>query len=316
MIKIKRVILVLCISLVCIAFLSGCIESGQDSTQSTPEDYPLTIVDSLGRNVTIFKQPERIVSLAPSNTEILFAIGLSERVVGVTDYCNYPLAAQEKDKVGGFSTVNIEKVVALEPDLILAAGMHESIVGDLERLGLIVVVLDPKNVDDILENIILVGKITGQVGVAEELTASMGHRINAITDKMENAQRLNVFYVTWYDPLKTAGPGTITHELIQLAGGSNIAGDAKTEYPVYSLEMLIERNPDIIIVSSRHGAGGPTVENMRVLLQDTNISAARSDRIHGIDTDLVARAGPRIVDGLEEMARYIHPELFEGGGYQ
>jgi len=296
--------------------LSGCVESGRDFTQPTPEEYPLTIVDNLGRNVTIFKQPQRIVSLAPSNTEILFALGLGNKVVGVTEYCNYPLAAQEKDKVGGFSTVSIEKVVALEPDLILAAGMHESIVGDLEGLGLTVVVLDPKNVDDILENIILVGKITGQVGVAEEVTANMEHRINAITEKMENAQRLNVFYVTWHDPLKTAGPGTLIHELIQLAGGSNVAGDAKAEYPVYSLEMLIERNPDVIIISSRHGAGGPTVENMRVLLQDTNISAVRSDRIYGMDTDLVARAGPRIVDGLEEMAGYIHPELFEGGGHQ
>ncbi len=305
----KKIGIILVIVLLLTA-LSGCVESGQDSTQPTPEEYPLTIVDSLGRNVTIFKQPERVVSLAPSNTEILFALDLGDKVVGVTEYCNYPLVAQEKEKVGGFSTVSIERVVALEPDLILAAGIHESIVGDLEGLGLTVVVLDSKNVDDILENIILVGKITGQVGVAEELTASMEHRINAITDKTKDAQKRKVFYVTWHDPLKTAGPGTITHELIQLAGGSNIADDAKTKYPVYSLEMLIERNPDIIIVSSGHGAGGPTVENIGTLLQDRGISAVRNRRIYEIDADLVVRDGPRVVDGLEEMAKCIHPELF------
>jgi len=290
--------------------LSGCVESGRDSTQPTAEEYPLTIVDSLGRNVTIFKQPERVVSLAPSNTEILFALGLGDKVVGVTEYCNYPLAAQEKEKVGGFSTVSVERVVALEPDLILAAGIHESIVGDLERLGLTVVVLDSKNVDDILENIILVGKITRQVGVAEELTASMEHRINAITSKVENAEGTEVFYVTWHDPLRTVGPGTNIHELIQLAGGSNIAGDARVDYPIYSLETLIERDPDVIIISSKHGAGGPTVENIGTLLQDRGISAVRNRRIYEIDADLVVRDGPRVVDGLEEMAKCIHPELF------
>jgi len=290
--------------------LSGCVESGQDSTQPTAEEYPLTIADNLGRNVTIFKQPERVVSLAPSNTEILFALGLGDKVVGVTEYCNYPLAAQEKEKVGGFSTVSIERVVALEPDLILAVGIHESIVGDLERLGLTVVVLDSKNVDDILENIILVGKVTGQVGVAEELTASMEHRINAITSKVENAEGTEVFYVTWHDPLRTVGPGTNIHELIQLAGGSNIAGDARVDYPIYSLETLIERDPDVIIISSKHGAGGPTVENIGTLLQDRGISAVRNRRIYEIDADLVVRDGPRVVDGMEEMAKCIHPELF------
>ncbi|UZE92383.1 MAG: cobalamin-binding protein [Methanosarcinales archaeon] len=290
--------------------LSGCVESGRDSTQLTAEEYPLTIADNLGRNVTIFKQPERVVSLAPSNTEILFALGLGDKVLGVTEYCNYPLAAQEKEKVGGFSTVSIERVVALEPDLILAAGIHESIVGDLERLDLTVVVLDSKNVDDILENIILVGKITGQVGVAEELTASMEHRINAITSKVENAKRTEVFYVTWHDPLRTVGPGTNIHELIRLAGGSNIAGDARVDYPIYSLETLIERDPDVIIISSKHGAGGPTVENIGTLLQDRGISAVRNCRIYEIDADLVVRDGPRVVDGLEEMAKCIHPELF------
>jgi len=303
---------ILAISAIVLLFtsLSGCIEPGQDSTQPTSEGYPLTIVDDMGRNVTIFKQPERIVSLAPSNTEMLFALGLGDRVVGVTDYCDYPPEAEEKDKVGGFSTVNIEKVVALEPDLILATGRHESIAGNLEGVGLTVVVLDPKNVDDILDDIVLVGRITGQAGVAEELRVDMERRINAITSKVENAERRGVFYVTWHDPLRSVGPGTNIHELIRLAGGSNIAGDAKVDYPIYSMEILIERDPDIIIISSKHGIAGPTAENVGALLQNVNISAVRNHRIYEINADLVVRDGPRIVDGLEEMAKYIHPELF------
>lgn len=294
--KIGTILIVLLLS----TALSGCIEL------PPREEHPLTITDYLGREVAIPKELNRIVSLAPSHTETLFALGLGDKVIGVTEYCNYPLEAQEKDKIGGFATVSIEKVVNLTPDLILATGIHEPIIGDLERLNLTVVVLDPKNVDDVLGNIRLVGKITGQVETAGELTTNMEHRIKVITDKTGDAQRLKVFYVTWHDPLISAAPGTLAHDLIQLAGGVNIAEDAKTKYPVYSLEILIERNPDVIMVSTKHGAEGPTVESIRVLLQHTNISAVRNDRIYGIDTDLVARAGPRIVDGLEEMARFIH----------
>ena len=284
--------------------LSGCI-----GTPTTERASKSSVVDSLGRNVSIPKKVDRIVSLAPSNTEILFALGLGDKVVGVTDYCDHPPEARKKDRVGGFSTVNIEKVVSLAPDLILATGgVQEPIVRALESLDLTVVALDAKSISDVIDNIKLVGDITGREMEAEELAGSMESTIETVVGRTRDEQKQRVFYVTWHDPLMSAAHGTLAHELIQLAGGINIAADAKTKYPVYSLEMLVERNPEIIIVSSKHGVGGPTVESIRALLRDTNISAVRSDRIHGIDTDLVARAGPRIVDGLEEMARFIHPE--------
>lgn len=293
------------IALLFLTALSGCIE-----LPLRIEERPLAITDDLGREVDIPEELNRIVSLAPSNTEILFALGLGDGVIGVTEFCNYPLEAQEKDKIGGFATVNIEKVVALAPDLVLATSIHEPIIEDLERLNLTVVVLDPKNVDDILGDIRLIGRITGQVGAAEELATNMEHRINAITDRtrdLPDAQNPKVFYIVWNDPLMTAGPGTFTNDLIHLAGGINIAGDAETRFPVYSLEMLIERNPDVIIFSTHAGITAEQLKTDEVL---QGISAIETGRIFSIDSDIVSRPGPRIVDGLEEMAKYVHPELF------
>ena len=284
------------IALLLLTALSGCIEL------PLGEEHPLTITDDLGREVAV---PE-VISLAPSNTEKLFAVGAGDRVVGVTDFCDYPREAQEKDKIGGFATVNIEKVVALAPDLILATGIHEPIIEDLERLNLTVVVLDPKNVDDILGNIRLTGRITGQVETAEELATNMEHRINAITDRtkeLPDAQKPKVFYIVWNDPLMTAGPGTFTNDLIHLVGEINIAGDAETRYPVYSLEMLVKQNPDVIIFSTHAGV---TAEQLKTDDVWQGISAIETGRIFSIDADIISRPGPRIVDGLEEMAKYIH----------
>lgn len=301
------------ILLLTVSILVGTILSGLNNV-SLAQEFPLTIADGLGKEVTIDKQPETIVSLTSSNTEILFALGLGDKIIAVSKYCNYPPEAQNKIKIGGFSTVNIEKVVDLKPDLVLGTCyVQEAIVKELERLGLTVIALDAKNIEDVLENIRLVGKATGQLETAIELVANLEQRIKAVTDKtkdLPDSQRPRVFHEVQYDPLMTAGPGTFIHHLIHLAGGVNIASDSTTKYPVYNLEILIERNPEVIILSMGHGSIAASIEGVKERERWKIIDAVKNNRVYDINADIIARAGPRIADALEEMAGYIHPELF------
>ncbi|MDD2777487.1 MAG: ABC transporter substrate-binding protein [Methanocellales archaeon] len=296
-----------------IAFIiasNGCITL----TPSVGES-PLIITDDLGREVTIPKELNRIVSLSPSNTEILFSLGLGDKVVGVTSYCNYPPEAQERLEIGGFVTVNIEKVVALRPDLVLAdSRLQKAVVEELEKLDLSVVALRSDDMDEILEDIELIGKITGREGASQELTANMRKRIKAITDNTKDLnedQLPHVLFIHQLDPLSVSGPGSLAHILIQLAGGLNIAADVEAKSVVYNLELLIERDPDVIIFNKNMGTIEITVNDLKGQPGWNVISAVKNDRVYGIDGDVVSRKGPRIVDGLEEMARCIHPELFE-----
>ena len=271
------------------------------------------VVDDLGRSVNIEEIPQRIISLSPSNTEILFALGLGEKVVGVTEYCNYPPEALDKEKIGGFSTPDIEKVVALQPDLIFADDRHkEETIPTLEERGLTVFALVPENLDGILENIQLVGEITGKEEEASELVIQMEDRIKAITDKTENLQeRPRVFYITWHDPLWTIGPGTSIHELVEKAGGVNIFQQDITGHKTVDIELVIARNPEVIIACSGHGeAKDKPFEWAKSEPRLQATEARRNNRIHQIDADLVSRSGPRIVDGLEWLAYFIHPEIF------
>ena len=278
-------------------------------------EFPLAVTDDLGRNVTISSEPQSMISLAPSNTEILFALELGDRVMAVSEYCNYPLEAQNKIKIGGFSTVNIEKVVSLKPDLVLATGgVQEAVVEELGRLGLTVIALNAKSIEEVFENIRLVGKAAGELEAARELTTKLEQRTKAVTDKAKDlpeGQRPRVFYEIQYEPLMTAGPGTFIDNLIHLAGGVNIASDAAAKYPVYNLEMLIERNPEVIIISFWHGSIAASVEAVKSRKRWQIIDAVKNNRVYGINADLVSRPGPRIVDGIEEMARFIHPDLFK-----
>jgi iron complex transport system substrate-binding protein len=279
-----------------------------------PQSPPGNIVDGLGRQVTINAVPQRIVSLAPSNTEILFALGLGDKVVGVTEYCNYPEAAKTKPKVGGFSTVDIEKVVSLRPDLVLATQIHsKTIIPALEKLGLTVVALTPSSLTGVLDSITLVGKITGQDKQASELIKDLSTRIKAIADetqKLSTAQRPRVFYVTWHDPLWTAGTGTLSNDVISQAGGQNIASDISGDKTI-DLETVINRDPEVIIVSVGMGTGKDLPwQYIKSESRLKNTQALLTDRVYKIDGDLIHRPGPRIVEALEQMAQFIHPELF------
>jgi iron complex transport system substrate-binding protein len=282
------------------------------AAEKQPPAYPRIIVDDLGRNVTIPEKPARIISLYPSFTETLFALGAGEKVVGVTKYCDYPPEASQKEQVGGVTTVDLEKVVTLNPDLVLVdARLQQELVNGLENFGLTVVALYPKNLEEIIENVRLIGRVTGHEQEAQKLTADIEKRVKFITDRtkgLADSERPKVFYLVWYDPLKTMGPGSLVDELLQLAGGHNIAADAKEEVAAYSFEMVVQHNPQVIIL-----AGGSmtsiTVENLKALEQWQVIDAVKRDRVYMIDAALIAGARPRIVDGLEMMTKCLHPEL-------
>jgi len=263
---------------------------------------------------------ERIVSLAPSNTEILFALGLGDKVVGVTSYCNYPSDTIKKAKIGGYSTVDIEKVVSLKPDLVLAAyGNGEETSERLKKLGLNVVVVSSKpekSIEDTLDEIRYVGKITGRDKDAESLCEEMKKRIKEITDKTENVDKVRVAHICWHEPLYVAGSETLQSDLIEKAGGENVFSDVEGWHTV-GIEELIVKNPDVIIVSSGTGMGGEKNVTYDYILKEKrlkDINAVRNDRVYLIDADTVSRSGPRIVDALEEVARILHPELF--GSYK
>ncbi|MFH1646720.1 MAG: helical backbone metal receptor [Chloroflexota bacterium] len=216
--------------------------------------------------------------------------------------------------MGGFSTPNIEEIVARNPDLILATSRHEDkVIPQLEDKGLTVLALDPRTVDEVLEAIELVGKVTGETENADTLTAGMRERIKAVTDKtagLTPEQRVKTFYILWHDPLMTVGSGTLQNELINKAGGVNLAADIK-DYADISLETVVAGNPGVIIAAVGHGSGaeGPFVyARDEDRLRDTD--ARLNDRVYFIDGNLTSRPGPRIVDGLEQLARIIHPEIF------
>ena len=278
-----------------------------NSTEQIPPQY---VFDDLGRLVTINGTPQRIVSLAPSNTEILFVLGLGDKVVGVTDYCDYPPEALNKTKVGGYATPDVEKIVALNPDLVLVAyDTPMDVIIGMAGLGLTVFGIKTTDLEDLLNDIRRIGEITDKEVEAQALTSDMESRIQAVTSQTEELeQRPRVFYIVWNDPLWTAGSGTFIDELIEKAGGVNVA-ENMTGYGTISIEEVIARNPEIIIASELSYDWALNATE----LASTN--ASQSGRIYTCDDDLVQRPGPRLVEGLDWFAHFIHPEIFgEPGG--
>ena len=290
---------------------AACRPSEPDEEKSTT----IQVTDMIGRSVTLDSIPEKIVSLAPSNTEILFSLGLDDKIVGVSDYCDYPAAAKEKPKVGGFSTADVEKIVATEPDVIFVSNIHvNEILPALEQLGQTVVVIDPRNLDQVLDSFTLIGKITGTSTKAAQIVTSLSERIEKITDKtdeLSSDDRPRVFYVMWHEPLMTVGGDTRIHELIEKAGGTNIFADTEG-YPTIELETLVEANPQVIIAGTGMGEGADapfTFANTESRLAESE--ARKNDMIFEVNTDLVGRPTERMIDGFEQMAKMIHPELFD-----
>lgn len=268
--------------------------------------FPLTIKDGAGRDVTISKPPQRIISLSSSNTEILFALGLESRVVGVDQYSNYPPSAKSKPAVGGFADPDLEKIVALEPDLVLGTSIHvKSILPELERRGLTTVIIDPKNVSGVLDSVRLVAKITGQQKEASAVISGMQAKIDSVQSAVKGAKPVRVFFEISPD-LYTAGPGTFVNDVLQMAGGANIAAGAGTDWPQLSQESLILADPDVILLADQPADVTPEMVAARPGWSE--VSAVKNKRILVINDDLTSRPGPRVVDGLEFVAKALHPD--------
>jgi iron complex transport system substrate-binding protein len=269
------------------------------------------VEDALGRKVVIPDVPTRIVSLAPNTTEILYALSLGDRIVGVTRFSDYPKEAKQKPKVGTYVNFNIEKIVALKPDLIIATygGNPKATILRLEELGFAVYVTRATNIQEILAMIENIGMLTDTRERAAIVVNSLRKRIKAVTGRVQNAPRPLVFLQINAKPLMTVGAGSFHSQVIELVGGRNLAADSRVRYPQYSLEDVVKRAPDFILLSTMDRSG--LFEQQKAQwMRWQNIPAVKNDRICFIDSDLIDRASPRIVDGLEEMARLIHPELF------
>lgn len=259
---------------------------------------------------------QRIISFAPSNTEILFALGASAQMVGRDDPSDYPAEAKNVASIGSlYGAMNTEAIVALQPDLILAAEINNpEQVQALEDLGLTVYLLaNPQDFDGLYENLSIVGRLTGREAEAQALAEALKARVEAVLAKTEAVTaRPKVFYeLDATDPTKpyTIGDGTFMNVLIQLAGGENIAAGLNNPYPQISSEALVKENPDIILLGD--AAYGVTLEVVQQRAGWDVIAAVKNANVVAFDDNLASRPGPRLVDGLETLAKLLHPELFK-----
>jgi iron complex transport system substrate-binding protein len=301
--KLKRFYL-LALSILLIAATIACT-----GTTSVPS----TITDDWGREVQLTSMPQRIVSHVPSITETLYALDLGDKIVGVSDYCDYPEEAKTKPKVGGYFTPNIEVIVSMNPDLVLTDGYVDEI-ASLESLGVTFAVIQPNNINDILKDIELLGNLTGEQKKASALITDMQSRVDKVVTAVSGTSHPRVFYVfEATDTTKpwTAGPGSFADELIRIAGGENVVAQAQGAWIQLNIEELVRSDPEIIIVDSMMGTAVISTDEIKELPGWKDTTAVKNNNIFTVDGDLVNRSGPRIVEGLEQIARIIHPELFQ-----
>ncbi|TFZ40374.1 cobalamin-binding protein [Soehngenia longivitae] len=304
----KRSLYLLLALLIILGSISGCSSStspAEDNPQQVAETIEIT--DDFGKVITLEKPAEKIVSLAPSQTEILFAIGAGEKVVGVTTADDYPEEVKEIEKVGGFDGWNLEMIIALEPDLVINYGQgSEEDNKRFEEAGIVVASFLPETIDDVMDTIEKIGVLTGNSDKAKEVVEDMKSERDEIISKVKDLETKRVFYEVYNDPLMTAGPGSFIDELINLAGGENIAKDADSPYPQYDVEKLIEKNPEVYLIPDDSTT---TLETLKERPGFENIDAIKNSQVYFLDADIVSRAGPRIIQGLEEIAKAIHPEI-------
>ena len=302
----KRLCMLLCLLAI---MISAC-------APTPPTPAAVTYTDGLNRSVTLAGTAQRIVSLTPSNTEMLFAVGAGAQVVGRDEFSDYPAEAISLPSVGGsMGDYNMEAVAALKPDLVLAGALNTpEQIKALEDLGISVYVLaNPVDLEAMFTDLETIGQITGKSQQAEALTASLRARVSAVQEKIAPLSYMPaVFYeLDGSDPAKpwTPGPNTFVDMLMRMAGGYNIGGVLTSDWAQISQEELIKQNPAIILLGD--SAYGVTAEQVAQRPGWDAIQAVKDGRVLPFDDDLVSRPGPRMVDGLEAMAKLIHPEVFK-----
>ena len=281
--------------------------------------FPVTLTDDAGRSITIEADPERIVSLAPSNTEIVCALGACDRLVGVTDFDDYPAEVDAVEQVVVEAAVDVELVVAAEPDLVLAAGNEltpSSVIEQLDALGLTVLVLYPESLDEVYAGIELVGAALGRSVQSEDLVGDMKSRVEAVVAAVEGADRPLTLYEVYHaeGTTYTAGEGSFLASMLELAGAEPLTGDAQG---VLAAEDLVAADPELILLGTASydpsvAEPGAALETVRSRAGWSELRAVVDGAVVPYQEDIVTtRPGPRIVEGLEALARAIHPERFE-----
>jgi iron complex transport system substrate-binding protein len=265
------------------------------------------ITDGAGRKVRL-GSVKRAVSLAPSSTEILFALGAGSSIVGVDRYSDWPPAAKKLEQVGADIDPSLERVLALKPDAVFTAASAntEATVQSIERLGLPVIVSQVATLDDVYRDVQMLGAVVERQPQATQVVAQMKARIEAVSKRVEGLPPLRAVVIVWSQPLVVAGSKSHVAELVRLAGGVNLADDSSQPFPTYSLERLVERAPEVLIVGS-HADVNPPLQPLEAL---TSIPAVKNHRIILVDGDLLFRPGPRLPEGVEALGRALHPERF------
>jgi len=298
-------------------FLSACASPATPAPTPTPtQPKPIVLTDGLKRTISLPTPAKRVVSMAPSNTEILFAIGAGSQVVGRDEFSDYPVEAKSLPSVGGsYGKYNMEAIVNLQPDLVLATEINtKEQVKTLEDLGLTVYLLpNPTDFDGMYQYLMTVAQLTGHETQASSLIERLKPRVKAVQNKiLPLSSRPSVFYeLDSTDPNApyTSGPGTFVNLIIDMAGGFNIGNKLSSPWAQISLEELVVQNPAIILLGD--SAYGVSVESVATRTGWSALDAVKNKRVYAFDDNLVSRPGPRLVDGLEQMAKLIHPEVFQ-----
>lgn len=269
-----------------------------------------TFVDDLGRKIYLAKSPQRVVSLAPSVTEILYALGAADRVIAVTQFCDYPPEAALQPKVGG-ARPSIESLVALQADLVLTprAFVDPDLIDKLEQLKITTYVMEAKTVEEVLSHLLTIGRILDRSAAATQLTVELRRRIQLVKERTAGLPKPRLLYVLNSDPLMTVGPGSFIHHLIELAGAENVGAMTGQAYPRISMDYVLKQDPEVLIFPVGALEGIPEKEQDQ-WQRWQGMSALRTKRFYQIDSALMDRPGPRIVEGLERLAAMLHLKTF------
>ncbi len=308
------------------ALLAGCgdenaiSEEEEVQTQVEPPedveevDFPVTLTDAMGEEIVIEEEPQAIVSMIPSNTEIAYELGLGEKIVGVSDFDNYPEETADVEKIGG-QEFNVEKIISLEPDLVLA---HESGLGmgtegldQLTDAGLTVFVVDnAESFEEVFDTISVIGQATGTKETAAALVEEMEIQIETIAEQANSVEEIkSVFVEVGSDPeIYTTGSGTFMDEMLQIINAENVAGELEG-WVSMDPEAIVEADPDVIVTTE-----GGYIENAEEAIETRSgygeITAVEEDAVYSIDSDAVTRPGPRLTEGLLDLGRAVYPEVF------
>ena len=298
----------LAVLLLALAVLAACGSTSGSSSAASPSGGPITLTDDSGHQVTLTSPAKRVVSLAPANTEMAFAIGAGDKLVAGTSYDDYPAAAKKLPKVGGFSTPSIEKIVSFQPDLVLATGgIQASLRTKLENLGVKVFVIDPSTFDGVYTDLIDLGKLTGTSARATTVVTAMKQRAATIEQKVAGLAKPAVFVEIYSKPLMTAGTGTYIDNMVTLAGGTNIGDAAGKGFPTYSEEVLFKDDPPVYIATTGSMQSPGQIARRSGY---NRLQAVKDGHVYVIDQNFLDRPGPRLIDGLQALAEAIHPEAF------